>query len=97
MASKTKPANRKNGKTPATKEPKSGFGFYWIYIVVAVVLLGIQLLNPSSSVKTIAWKEFSEIYAKGEVEKLVGYKQDELYYIEVHLTDAAMKLSLIHI
>ena len=91
MASKTKPANRKNGKTPATKEPKSGFGFYWIYIVVAVVLLGIQLLNPSSSVKTIAWKEFSEIYAKGEVEKLVGYKQDELYYIEVHLTDAAMK------
>lgn len=91
MASKTKPANRKNGKTPATKEPKSGFGFYWIYIVVAVVLLGIQLLNPSSSVKTIAWKEFSEIYTKGEVEKLVGYKQDELYYIEVHLTDAAMK------
>ena len=91
MASKTKPANRKNGKTPATQEPKSGFGFYWIYIVVAVVLLGIQLLNPSSSVKTIAWKEFSEIYAKGEVEKLVGYKQDELYYIEVHLTDAAMK------
>lgn len=91
MASKTKPANRNNGKTPATKEPKSGFGFYWIYIVVAVVLLGIQLLNPSSSVKTIAWKEFSEIYAKGEVEKLVGYKQDELYYIEVHLTDAAMK------
>ncbi len=91
MASKTKPANRKNGKTPATKEPKSGFGFYWIYIVVAVVLLGIQLLNPSSNVKTIAWKEFSEIYAKGEVEKLVGYKQDELYYIEVHLTDAAMK------
>jgi cell division protease FtsH len=91
MASKNKPANRKNGKTPATKEPKSGFGFYWIYIVVAVVLLGIQFLNPSSSVKTIAWKEFSEIYAKGEVEKLVGYKQDELYYIEVHLTDAAMK------
>ena len=91
MASKTKPANRKNGKTPATQEPKSGFGFYWIYIVVAVVLLGIQLLNPSSSVKTIAWKEFSEIYTQGEVEKLVGYKQDELYYIEVHLTDAAMK------
>ncbi|MFM8786365.1 MAG: ATP-dependent zinc metalloprotease FtsH [Bacteroidota bacterium] len=91
MASKNKPANRKNGNTPATKEPKSGFGFYWIYIVVAVVLLGIQFLNPSSSVKTIAWKEFSEIYAKGEVEKLVGYKQDELYYIEVHLTDAAMK------
>ncbi|MFM7746908.1 MAG: ATP-dependent metallopeptidase FtsH/Yme1/Tma family protein [Bacteroidota bacterium] len=91
MASKTKPANPKNGNSPATKEPKSGFGFYWIYIVVAVVLLGIQFLNPSSSVKTIAWKEFSEIYAKGEVEKLVGYKQDELYYIEVHLTDAAMK------
>jgi len=91
MASKTKPANRKNGNTPATKEPKSGFGFYWIYVVVAVVLLGIQFLNPSSSIKTIAWKEFSEIYAKGEVDKLVGYKQDDLYYIEVHLTDAAMK------
>jgi len=91
MASKPKPANPKKGNTPATKEPKSGFGLYWIYVVVAVVLLGIQFLNPSSSVKTIAWKEFSEIYAKGEVEKLVGYKQDELYYIEVHLTDAAMK------
>ena len=91
MAAKTKATKPKNSNPPPAKEPKSGFNFYWIYIVIALVFLGIQFLNPGSGIKPIEWKEFSRIYTKGEVDKLVGYKQDDLLYIEVHLTDAAIR------
>jgi cell division protease FtsH len=62
-----------------------------LYIVIALVLLGLQFLNPGTASKTISWKEFTALASKGEVEKLVGYKQDDLYVMEVHLTEKAME------
>jgi cell division protease FtsH len=56
-----------------------------------LVLLGLQFLNPGTASKTISWKEFTALASKGEVEKLVGYKQDDLYVMEVHLTEKAME------
>lgn len=91
MASKPKNTKRKNGDSVPPKDPKSGFNFYWIYVVIAIVFLGIQFLNPGGGEKQIAWKEFSQLYTRGEVDKLIGYKQDELFYIEVHLTESSMK------
>jgi len=91
MAPKTKSPKPKNGKTPPPKQPIFGFSLYWIYVVIALIILGIQFLNPGGGIKQISWNEFSQHYSQGEVDKLVGYKQDELFFIEVHLTDAAIK------
>jgi len=91
MANTRKPKPRPNGSKPAPNAPKKSFSLYWLYIVIALVLLGIQFLNPGTTSKTITWKEFTTLASKGEVEKLVGYKQDDLYVMEVHLTERAME------
>lgn len=91
MAKTRKPKISPNGPKPGPNAPKKSFNLYWLYIVIALVLLGLQFLNPGSAAKTISWKEFTALASKGEVEKLVGYKQDDLYVMEVHLTEKAME------
>ena len=91
MAKTRKPKISPNGPKPGPNAPKKSFNLYWLYIVIALVLLGLQFLNPGSAAKTISWKEFTALASKGEVEKLVGYKQDDLYVMEVHLTKKAME------
>lgn len=91
MAKTRKPKIRTNGPKNAPNAPKKSFNLYWLYIVIALVLLGLQFLNPGTAAKTITWKEFTALASKGEVEKLVGYKQDDLYVMEVHLTERAME------
>jgi len=91
MAKTRKPKISPNGPNPGPNAPKKSFNLYWLYIVIALVLLGLQFLNPGTASKTISWKEFTTLASKGEVEKLVGYKQDDLYVMEVHLTEKAME------
>ena len=91
MANNRKTKIRPNGPKNAPNAPKKSFNLYWLYIVIALVLLGLQFLNPGTAAKTITWKEFTALASKGEVEKLVGYKQDDLYVMEVHLTERAME------
>ena len=91
MAKTRKPKISPNGPNPGPNAPKKSFNLYWLYIVIALVLLGLQFLNPGTASKTISWKEFTALASKGEVEKLVGYKQDDLYVMEVHLTEKAME------
>ena len=91
MANNRKTKIRTNGPKNAPNAPKKSFNLYWLYIVIALVLLGLQFLNPGTAAKTITWKEFTALASKGEVEKLVGYKQDDLYVMEVHLTERAME------
>jgi len=91
MAKTRKPKISPNGPNPGPNAPKKSFNLYWLYIVIALVLLGLQFLNPGTASKTISWKEFTALASKGEVEKLVGYKQDDLYVMEVHLTAKAME------
>ncbi len=91
MAKTRKPKISPNGPNPGPNAPKKSFNLYWLYIVIALVLLGLQFLNSGTASKTISWKEFTALASKGEVEKLVGYKQDDLYVMEVHLTEKAME------
>jgi AFG3 family protein len=91
MATPRKPKNRPNPSPKGTKEPKGFFSLYWLYIVIALAFFGIRLLNPGSGSKPINWKDFTALASKGDVEKLVGYRQEDLYVIEVHLTPKAME------
>ncbi len=91
MAKTRKPKISPNGPKPGPNAPKKSFNLYWLYIVIALVLLGLQFLNPGTAAKIITWKEFTALASKGEVEKLVGYKQDDLYVMEVHLTERTME------
>ncbi|MFN3530226.1 MAG: ATP-dependent zinc metalloprotease FtsH [Bacteroidia bacterium] len=76
------PKKQKELKT----ENKPKFNFYWIYILIAVLFIGIQFANSGGSSKKIGWQEFkTQMLEAGDVEKLVGFKQDDIYVIEVFI------------
>ncbi|MCK9452813.1 MAG: ATP-dependent zinc metalloprotease FtsH [Bacteroidales bacterium] len=68
----------KSGKSPDNK-PK--FNFYWIYGLLAVVFIGLQLLNWDTGVKDINKGELIEMLQAREIEKidLVNREIAEIY------------------
>jgi len=61
-----KPEN-KNLKDKFLKKPnlpKNPFNFYWIYGIIAVVLIGIQLMSSGGSLKEKNTTEFIETMLK---------------------------------
>src|SRR5690606_4362892 len=71
---------------PKKPENKPKFNFYWIYIIIAVLFIGLQFANSGNSAKKIGWQEFkTQLLESGDVEKLVGFKQDDIYVIEVYI------------
>ena len=70
------------------KLPKTGFNFYWIYAIIAVVFIAINFLNWSSSVKEITWQEFERnMLSKKDVAKVVVVNKEiaEVYIKEESL------------
>lgn len=56
---------------PGTGIPKWS-GFWWIYLLIAIFLIGQWWLTGSSALKEVGWNAFaSEMLQKGAVEKLV--------------------------
>lgn len=68
----------KSGKAPENK-PK--FNFYWIYGLLAVVFIGLQLLNWDTAVKDLNKGEMIEMLKSHEIEKidLVNREIAEIY------------------
>lgn len=78
MAEKRKTTNRKpnqanqnsGGKGP--NGPKKTFNFYWIYAVIGVILIGLNLFSLGGGEKKVNWSTFVDDMLKtGEVARLV--------------------------
>ena len=64
------------GKKP-TKGGGSNFNFYWIYIIIAIVLISINLLPTfNSSTASITSSEVEALLKSGDVSKIIVYNQD---------------------
>lgn len=54
------------------KKPPKGFGFYWIYVAVAMFLLVSYFFNNNYAIKKTSWQKFAnEMFIQGDVEKIV--------------------------
>lgn len=60
-----------NNKKPNNKKP---FSFYWIYAIVGVALLALQLLNWSGGSSVIRESEFEQLVLQGDVEEVIVVK-----------------------
>jgi len=58
-----------NNKQDGGKLPK--FNYYWIYGILILLFLGIQLIGVAPTGKEITMKQFKSILQKGDIEKLV--------------------------
>lgn len=65
-------ANKGGG---GSKKPKRPFNFYWIYAIIGVILISINLFNWSSSLVDINLMEFEDYVKDGDVKKVVVFNE----------------------
>jgi len=78
-----------NKKKPASggNNPKKPFNFYWIYAIIGVVLISLNLFNFNGNMTGISLPEFEEMIKDGEVKRVVIYNKQ---LAEVYLTESAL-------
>ena len=78
---------RMPGKPSGNKKPKFfKFNLYWMYSIIAILLIGIYMMNDQSSTKKIEYSEFEKIAQEGGVQKITVFKNND--NIEAILTDS---------
>ena len=64
-------ANKQPKKTTDSKGKKPAFNFYWIYAIIAVILISINLFNWDGGIREITPQKFkTEMLEKDQVAKL---------------------------
>lgn len=66
------------------------FNLNWMYMIIAMMLLGLYLTNESGSVnKNVSYDEFQKYVSQGYVEKVVGYDDNsvEAFIKSQHVKD----------
>lgn len=79
-----KPIKKIPGKKIVAKPPK--FNIMWLYAVIILGLFVVQYIFSSNNAKTISYQKFeTEMLKTGDVEKLVSYKNGDLYSVDVYI------------
>ncbi|GIV42022.1 MAG: ATP-dependent zinc metalloprotease FtsH [Vicingaceae bacterium] len=73
------------------QKPKNNrsFNYYWIYALIGVVLLGLNLFNFNGGAKKTGWKEFAEMVRNGDVARIVVVSNEMI--AEIYLKPEAIK------
>lgn len=79
--------------SPKSKMPKVKFNFYWVYGLLAVIFIGLQVMNWGGTTKTVGWGELKVMLEHQDVEKilLVNKEQAEVYIKKDRLSQAKYK------
>ena len=68
-----------NNKKPNNKVNIPRFNLNWMYMIIAMMLLGLYLTNDSGSMtKTVTYDEFQQYIRSGYVNKVVGYDDNSV-------------------
>ena len=90
----------KNNKKPILPEnplknklPKVKFNFYWVYGLLALVFIGLQVMNWGGTTKTVGWGELKLMLETQDVEKilLVNKELAEVYIKKDRLSQPKYK------
>ena len=70
------------------KKPKMmKFSLYWMYSLIAFLLIGLYYMNDGSTSKEVSWTKFEEIAKGGGIKEMTVYTNKD--YVEAFLTDSA--------
>lgn len=95
-----KPENKSNNPNPEKQDKKGGlkmpktpkidFNFYWIYVVIALVFLGLQFMTWTESAEKTDWQIVeTDMLKTHEVAKLVVVNKE---FVEVYLKKDKLQL-----
>ena len=75
-------SNNNNSNKPNNKVNMPKFNLNWMYMIIALMLLGLYFANGSSSVsKNISYDEFQQYVRDGYVSKVIGYDDNSVRFI----------------
>ncbi|MBI1191857.1 MAG: ATP-dependent zinc metalloprotease FtsH [Bacteroidetes bacterium] len=82
----------RNNDNEKPQQPKKKFNFYWLYGLAAILVLGLQFntFMPKTN-QPINPTKFNELVEKGYVKEVTLVKTTSRNYVEVTLTDEALK------
>lgn len=81
---KKSPIKKIPGKKIVPKAPK--FNIMWLYAVIILGLFVVQFMFSGNNAKLINYQKFeNEMLKPGDVEKLVAYKNGDLYNVDVYI------------
>lgn len=72
---------------PGKEKPGKGFNFYWIYGIIILLILSINLFSGSGGLYKITQEDYKEYVAEGEIDKIMIVNRS---YAEVWLKESAL-------
>lgn len=75
------------GNKPKSLKPK--FSFYWIYIVLAILIIGMQIMSWNSTTKEIGWGEVKRMLQARHVSKVTLVNKE---FAEIYIKTDSLKL-----
>lgn len=80
------PNPKKDGTGDDSQKKKPRFNFYWVYGILFVIIVAINFLFSGNPAKEVNYQRFeTDMLMAHDVEKLVSYKQNDLYVVEVYI------------
>ena len=59
-----------------SNDPKKPFNFYWIYAIIGVILISLNLFQWNGSMTDIDPSQFEEMVKAGDVQKVIIYNKE---------------------
>ena len=85
---------KKSGSKPTGSKgnPKKPFNFYWIYAIIGIVLIGINLFQYNSTERKTTWDKFvNEMLKTNEVQRLVVVTTGNESKVEIFIKPDALQ------
>jgi len=88
--------NEKQGKRIPNipKKPQKGskFNIFWVYAAIIIAIIAAQFLFTTDGGKEVTYQKFEQqMLLKGDVQKVVAYKSDDLVRVEVYIKKDSLK------
>lgn len=86
-----KPQRKRTGKKIVPAPPK--FNIMWLYAAIIIALFAVQYFWNNTTTKQINYQQFeTEMLIPRDVQKLVTYKNNDLFVVEVYIKPDRLKL-----
>ncbi|MCE2847095.1 MAG: ATP-dependent zinc metalloprotease FtsH [Sphingobacteriales bacterium] len=66
----TEDKKKPSGNSPSSKTPRFGFNLYWFYVVIAVSLLALSLMDFGTNARETTWVKLAAWVKNGDVDKI---------------------------
>ena len=91
--------NEKQGKRIPNipKKPQKGskFNILWVYAAIIIAIIAAQFLFTTDGGKEVTYQKFEQqMLLKGDVQKVVAYKSDDLVRVEFYIKKDSLKKPL---